>query len=104
MVGRVDSDGEQNKDAQGKSPSQVETLSEAISTLTNEVKNFSKQNTSNTNNGPFYNQKQGIRHQQNNQNYCKNQRFQRSYRNNQNRWPEHGSSGFAGPYRGNNSY
>ena len=68
MDGRVDFDGEQNKDMQGKSLSQVETLSEAISTLTNEVKNFSKQNTSNTNNGPFYNQKQGIRYQQNNQN------------------------------------
>ena len=52
LVGRVDFDGEQNKDAQGKSPSQVETLSEAISTLTNEVKNFSKQNTSNTNGPP----------------------------------------------------
>ena len=61
LVDRVDFDGEQSKDAQGKSPCQFETLSEAISTLTNEVKNFSKQITSNTNNGPFYNQKQGIR-------------------------------------------
>lgn len=103
LVGRVDFDCDKNKDENVKSPSQVETLSEAISTLTNEVKNI-KQNNNNQKNGSFYNQKQGTMHQHNYQNYNKNPRFQRPYRNNQNRRYDHGSTGFVSWNRGNNPY
>lgn len=104
LVGRVDFEVEQNKEEQGKPPVQIETLSEAISTLTKEVKNIGKGNRNGTNNGSFYNQKQANRNQYNNQNYNRNQRFQRPYQNNQNRQNDYGRPRFNGRYRGNNSY
>ena len=104
LVGRVDFEVEQNKEEQGKPPVQIETLSEAISTLTKEVKNIGKGNRNGTNNGSFYNQKQANRNQNNNQNYNRNQRFQRPYQNNQNRQNDYGRPRFNGRYRGNNSY
>ena len=101
LVGRIDFDEEQKKDEQGKSPGQIETLSEAISTLTNEVKNISKQNTKSSNDDRSSNQNQGSRYQQNN---FKNPRFQRFNRNNQNWRNDQRYSGYNGRYRGNNSY
>ena len=101
LVGRVDFDEQQKKDEQGKSPGQIETLSEAISTLTNEVKNISKQNTKSSNDDRSSNQNQGNRYQQNNH---KNPRFQRFNRNNQHWRNDQRYSGDNGRYRGNNSY
>ena len=101
LVGRVDFDKEQKRDEQGKSPGQIETLSEAISTLTNEVITISKQNTKSSNDDRSSNQNQGNRYQQNNH---KNPRFQRFNRSNQNWRNDQRYSGYNGRYRGNNPY
>ena len=55
LVGRLDSAIEQNQDEPGKPSSQFDILSEAISTLTDEVKNFSQKHPKNTNTGSFNN-------------------------------------------------
>ena len=83
LVGRLDSDIEP-----GKPSSQFEILSEVISTLTDEVKNFSQKHSKNTNTGSFNNQ----RFQRNNQNYDRNQRFDSFYRNDRNRSAANGWS------------
>ena len=117
LVGRLDLEVEPSKEEQGKPSGQYETLSDAISSLTTEVKNFSQKNTKNSNSGSFNNQ----RFQKNNQNYNRNQRynnqrynrnqrynnrsqrFDRSYRNDRNRYAANGEQNSAYQYRGNNS-
>ena len=59
------------------------------------MNNFGQQNTKNTNNGTFYNQ----RSQRNKQNYNRNQRFGRSYQNNQNHSSNNGQRRSAEQYR-----
>ena len=103
LVGLVDFEVERNKEEQGKPPVQIETLSEAISTLTKVVKNISKGNRNGTNNGSFYNQKQANRNQYNNQNYNRNQRFQRPYQNNQNRQNDYSRPRSVSGVRGQNT-
>ena len=73
-------------------------LSEAISTLTDEVKNFTKINVRNTNKGSYKNQGS----QRNNQNYDQNRRLNRSYQNNHNRSGVNGSQNYGSQYRGDN--
>ena len=117
LVGRLDLEVEQSKEEQGKPSGQYETLSDAISSLTTEVKNFSQKNTKNSNSGSFNNQ----RFQKNNQNYNRNQRynnqrynrnqrynnrsqrFDRSNRNDRNQYAANGEQNTAYQYRGNNS-
>ena len=99
LVVRLDSEVEQGKEDSGKALDQFELLSDAISTLTNEVKHFGQQNSKNTNKGRFYNQ----RTQKNNQNYNRNRRFGRSYQNNQNYSSNNGQRRSAERYRGDNS-
>ena len=120
MVGRLDSAIEQNQDEPGKPSSQFDILSEAISTLTDEVKNFSQKYPKNTNTGSFNNQ----RFQRNNHNYNRNQRFDnrdqrfdnrnqrfdnrnqrfdRFYRNDHSRSVANGGQRSAGQFRGSNS-
>ena len=48
LVCRLDLEVEPSKEEQGKPSGQYETLSDAISSLTNEVKNFSQKNTKNS--------------------------------------------------------
>ena len=71
LVGRLDLKVEPSKEEQGKPSGRYETLSDAISSFTNEVKNFSQKNTKNSNSGSFNNQ----RFQKNNQNYNRNQHY-----------------------------
>ena len=65
FVGRLGTKIESSKDVQGKSFSQFEVLSDAISSLTNEVKQFRQRNTRNSNTGSSNHQ----RFQRNNQRY-----------------------------------
>ena len=117
LVGRLDLEVEPSKEEQGKPSGQYETLSDAISSLTTEVKNFSQKNTKNSNSGSFNNQ----RFPKNNQNYNRNQRynnqrynrnqrynnrsqrFDRSNRNDRNQYAANGEQNTAYQYRGNNS-
>lgn len=96
LVGRLDAELSSKKEESGKPSNQFEILSEAISTLTAEVKNFSQKNAKNTNKGTHSNQ----RYQGNNQNYNRNQWSDRSNQNNRNRngWQRNGNQ-----YRGSNS-
>ena len=71
LVGRLVLEVKPSKEEQGKPSGQYETLSDAISSLTTEVKNFSQKNTKNSNSGSFNNQ----RFQKNNQIYNRNQRY-----------------------------
>ena len=100
LVGRVDFDDEQKKDERDKSPRQIETLSEAISTLTNEVKNISKQTPKSTNYNRATNQTQGNHYQKNN---GRNYWFQMFNRTNQNWGNDQRSGNHNNQYRGNNS-
>ena len=98
LEGRLDTENEQGKVESRESTSQFEMLSEAISTLTDEVKNFTKINTRNTNKGSYKNQGS----QRNNQNYDQNRRLNRSYQNNHNRSGVNGSQNYDSQYRGDN--
>ena len=106
MVGHLNSEIEQNQDEPGKPSSRFDILSEAVSTLTDEVKNFSQKNPKNTNTGSSNNQ----RFQRNNHNYNKNQRFDnrnqrfnRLYRNDHSLSVANGGQRSAGQFRGSNS-
>ena len=98
LVGRLDTENEQGKVESRESTNQFEMLSEAISTLTDEVKNFTKINTRNTNKGSYKNQGS----QRNNQNYDQNRRLNRSYQNNHNRSGVNCSQNYGSQYRGDN--
>ena len=96
LVGRLDTENEQGKVETRESTSQLEMLSEVISTLTDEVKNFTKINTRNTNKGSYKNQGS----QRNNPNYDQNRRLNRSYQNNHNCSGVNDSLNYGSQYRG----
>ena len=114
LVGRIDSEVESSKGDQNKS-GQFEILSEAISSLSDEVKQFSQKNPTSTNsnsNNQRFNNNRNPRYNNRNQRYNRNknqrynntnQRFDRSYRNDRNRSTTNGEHNSAYQYRGNNS-
>ena len=114
LVGRIDSEVESSKGDQSKS-GQFEILSEAISSLSDEVKQFSQKNPTSTNsnsNNQRFNNNRNPRYNNRNQRYNRNrnqrynntnQRFDRSYRNDRNRSSATGEQNSAYQYRGNNS-
>ncbi|MCG8033698.1 MAG: hypothetical protein JAZ03_16170, partial [Candidatus Thiodiazotropha taylori] len=97
LVGRLDSEVEPKKEVSSNSQNQFAMLSEAISTLTSEVKKFSKTNNKSTNWGNHDNQ----RNQGNNRNNNRYPRFDSSNQNNRNL--NNGYSRYGNQNRGNNS-
>ncbi|MCG8033356.1 MAG: hypothetical protein JAZ03_14420, partial [Candidatus Thiodiazotropha taylori] len=103
LVGRLDTEGQQTGEEQMKSNNQFEMLSEAISSLTNQVKNLYKQNAPNKSNGTSYNQKLPGPFYQSHQNYGRPQKLNQPLRDNQAHSSENGLQRPAGQSRGNNS-
>lgn len=95
LVGRLEAEGQQTVNEQ--------TKSKAISSLTNQMKNLFKQNIQNKTSGASYMQKQQGHSHQNSQNYGRNQKPNRPFRNNQDRSQGNGLQRPAGQARGNNS-
>ncbi|MCG7879552.1 MAG: hypothetical protein N0C90_24955, partial [Candidatus Thiodiazotropha endolucinida] len=102
LVGQLETDCQQSKEKENDSNAQLAALCDTLHSLSDQMKNMTKQNTSSTNNEQSANGKfAGVR--QHNQNFSRNGRYGRTFQNNLP--PASGTQQrVMGQYRGNNNH